>query len=956
MMLLGTDYTLLTLDFEIYYGPKYSLSLQTMNTFKYVADEQFLIHGVGVKIDDNPTKYFDFHTDHGRRDFERCLSGLTDKPVALLCQNTPFDGFILHYHFDWHPDLYLDTMAMSRGLFVGQKAGLHDIAIRLWPHDPNLRKLDDLKLTYGLRELPPDINQKLTAYCIRDVDLTHAAFAVMEPHFPDDELRLIDWTIRAMCEPVFEVDTQLVQDEIDYQVSVREAAIQRAQDEFGLTESRVKSDKQFREFLESRGVKIELKENAKGEMIPALGQKDWGYQKMMARHPELEAVWAARKVAKSNIQESRARWFKAVAEWNDNKMPVPLNYYGADTGRWSGGEKLNLQNLPRNTNGDEITDPNSGRLRRSLLAPEGKVVVVRDLNNIEGRMLAWEAGEGYLLDLFRNDGCPYLFMAEEIFNASHGSFSKKTHGDERTIGKVAVLGLGYGMSANKFWIGVNTGANPAGIKRSMSFEEAQRIVDIYRGTNTNITRFWRDCEQLIIRMAGMKPGETWEFGPLTVMKEMLVMPNGMALQYPRLEGEPNQFGGYDFTFGVDKRKKIYGAHLAENCIAEGALVLTDNGWKVIETIKPTDKVHDGVEFVSHGGCIFKSVQSCVTVDGVLMTPDHEVLTDEGWKPASQNPRPYRPDIRISDSFVSGTERREKTEVVDAMHLRETLPKDRSLLDQIKAAWENAKLWMQKGRTGPSRKNHAWDVTAPGVRRMALDDRQVPITVTSRLEKLRWAWNSRVRQVAEHIRELLGRHGPVLPARTIAGAQGQLEGVLARELCMGNAYTTEQKPSYKHSDNNSTWNNDSRGDGRKSGAQSQYAAISSSQQLASGQAADTAKLHQPRKVYDILNCGPRSRFVVKGDSGPFIVHNCTQALARVLLGQQLLTIQSELDSNYGRDAARVVHSVHDELIVICDEDKGDEVYCMMGDVMSTPPDWAPDLPLKSEGGVAREYSK
>jgi DNA polymerase len=112
MMLLGTDYTLLTLDFEIYYGPKYSLSLQTMNTFKYVADEQFLIHGVGVKIDDNPTKYFDFHTDHGRRDFERCLSGLTDKPVALLCQNTPFDGFILHYHFDWHPDLYLDTMAM----------------------------------------------------------------------------------------------------------------------------------------------------------------------------------------------------------------------------------------------------------------------------------------------------------------------------------------------------------------------------------------------------------------------------------------------------------------------------------------------------------------------------------------------------------------------------------------------------------------------------------------------------------------------------------------------------------------------------------------------------------------------------------------------------------------------------------------------------------------------------
>jgi DNA polymerase I-like protein with 3'-5' exonuclease and polymerase domains len=64
----------------------------------------------------------------------------------------------------------------------------------------------------------------------------------------------------------------------------------------------------------------------------------------------------------------------------------------------------------------------------------------------------------------------------------------------------------------------------------------------------------------------------------------------------------------------------------------------------------------------------------------------------------------------------------------------------------------------------------------------------------------------------------------------------------------------------------------------------------------------------------------------------------------------------LDSNYGRDVARVVHSIHDELVVIAPEQHGDDIYQMMGGVMSKSPDWAPTLPLKSEGGIAREYSK
>jgi DNA polymerase len=568
--ILGKDYTLVTLDFETYFGTGYSLGLQAMNTFKYVADEQFLIHGVGVKVDAEPTQYFDFHSDDDACRFNRFVDGLRSQRVALACHNTGFDGFILHYHYDYHPDLYLDTLSMSRGMFVGQPAGLKDLAIRLWPNDPTKRKGEELETTRNLRELPKNIRSALRGYCIQDVDLTYEAAQIMVPAYPDDELKLIDWTIRAQCDPVFEVDLDLINDEIEYQVATRTAAIEQARKAFGMTEGRLKSDKQFKEFLEARGIEIPLKRNAKDtDNIPALGQKDWGYQKMVARHPELSAVWEARKLAKSNIQESRARWFKAVAEWNHGKMPIALNYYGADTGRWSGGEKLNQQNLPRNNNGDVITDPNSGRLRRSLLAPAGSVVVVRDLSNIEGRMLAWEANETYLLDLFRNDGCPYLAMAEAIYNAPRGSMNKKDHATQRQTGKAATLGLGYNMGANKFWVTVNTGAT--GIKMDMPFEEAQRIVNIYRGTNTNIVRYWRDCDAAITTMASLNPGETRDFGPLTLTCGMAILPNGMALQYPGLHGEPNAFGGYDFTFG--NNKKLYGVLLCENITQALARVL-----------------------------------------------------------------------------------------------------------------------------------------------------------------------------------------------------------------------------------------------------------------------------------------------------------------------------------------------------------------------------------------------
>ena len=376
MNILGTDYLLATLDFETFFAPKYSLT--TMNTFEYVDHPLFSIHGVGVQIEDGKPIWF--------RDTEEALAYIEDSnpdglPIALLCQNTYFDGWILHKKFDWHPDLYLDTMGMSRGLFPTSSASLEALCERLWPSDPTMRKGKELVQFKGVTTAQlwanPQLEQTMADYCIGngkrmgDVPLTYAAFARMAPHYPDEELRIIDLTLRMHCEPVLHINTPLVQQTIDEATAERDAKIKAA----GVAESTLSSNPKFEALLRARGMPIPLKpsptqkvKDADGNdtdqpvMIPALGKDDVGFRELMHAYPQHKALFEGRIAAKSVGEITRGQRFLATAEQCDGFMPVPLIYYSAHTGRYGGGEKLNLQNLGRGS-----------RLRRALCLPTREV-------------------------------------------------------------------------------------------------------------------------------------------------------------------------------------------------------------------------------------------------------------------------------------------------------------------------------------------------------------------------------------------------------------------------------------------------------------------------------------------------------------------------------------------------------------------------------------------------------
>ena len=169
-------------------------------------------------------------------------------------------------------------------------------------------------------------------------------------------------------------------------------------------------------------------------MIPAFSKTDAAYTQMCNMYPQYKHIWEAREAVKSRIEETRAQRLLDGCT-PSNMLPVPLRYYAAHTGRFGGSDKINLQNLPR-----------ASQLRNALQAGPEKMLYIADLSNIEARMLAWLAREQDLLDAFAAGEDVYSNFASQIYNRPITKNDKL----ERYVGKTAILGLGYGMGANKY--------------------------------------------------------------------------------------------------------------------------------------------------------------------------------------------------------------------------------------------------------------------------------------------------------------------------------------------------------------------------------------------------------------------------------------------------------------------------------------------------------------------------
>ena len=581
---------LITLDFETYYDSDYSL--RKLTTAEYIQDDRFKVHMVGIKIDDGSTIV---HTDPA--DIENSLYEIEWDEATLLCQNTHFDGFILAEHFSIYPYKYADTRSMSQALYVGEPShSLSAIADRLFD---DWQKGDELADSKGVETLKGDLLLSIRDYCANDVELTYAAYKEMIEDMPEREMQLIDLTARMFCQPQLLLDTQrAIESLLDIQ-DAKKAAIKAS----GLPKTKLSSNPQFAVWIRENGMEPPKKVSpTTGKETWALGKNDIDFQKLIADHPEHQAVWTGRLEAKSTIAEKRTERFIRHAEVNGGRMPVPLTYYGAHTGRFSGRDKINFQNLQRGS-----------ELRKCLVAPDGYQLLVVDSSNIEARMLAWLAGQEDVLEVFRSGGDVYADMASKIYGFK---VSKDTHPTERFVGKTAVLGLGYGMSANKFQLTLSTGA--MGPRVDLSDEDALNVVKTYRKSNAFVTSLWKACSNAIDHM--IKPEGYWAIKDLLpVGRKHIRLPNGLALRYPHLRyniSSPNNEYGFhgqiETVYG--KETRIYGGKLTENIIqALARIVVTDQMLELDEVVREIGgavvlTVHDEIVAVVpeiHAEAMFK---------------------------------------------------------------------------------------------------------------------------------------------------------------------------------------------------------------------------------------------------------------------------------------------------------------------------------------------------------------
>jgi DNA polymerase len=320
-----------------------------------------------------------------------------------------------------------------------------------------------------------------------------------------------------------------------------------------------------------------------------------------------------------------------------------LQFNGAGrTGRWA-GRTFQPQNLPRPSMDaeevlegieaikagvahlafDNVMELTSNAIRGCIVAPPGRKLVVADLSNIEGRMLAWLAGEEWKLQAFRDFDAGegedlYRVAYARAFRIDAADVAK----DQRQIGKVMELMLGYEGGVGAFLTGAATygfDVEDLGVRAydtipAHILHEAGRFYDwaveqkrptyglsrtafvvcdslkrMWREAHPNVVSLWRELEQTCID-AVANPGTTMACRRFKVRRDgawlRIGLPSGRALCYPMPkvdEGKLSYMGVNQYTRQWG-RIKTYGGKLAENVTQAAARDVLASGMPRIEEV------------------------------------------------------------------------------------------------------------------------------------------------------------------------------------------------------------------------------------------------------------------------------------------------------------------------------------------------------------------------------------
>lgn len=576
----------LGIDIETYS----SNDLVNCGVYKYVEAPDFTILLFAYAIDGGPVKCVDLAS--GETLPNEVFAALTDPDVIKTAFNAAFERICISVYFFGgkllDPEQWRCTMVLAArmGLPLSlQQCGevLHLSEGKMKEGGPLIRYFSVPAPKTGKRHLPDDAPDKwatFKAYNIRDVEVEQAILKKvrrLKPAAFDEELYVADQEIN---DRGVMIDRVLVDSAARFDEEYKAELLKEAQALTGMENPN--SPAQIKEWLHK----------VTGFSVQSLNKKNLDdLDKQLIYWPKAQKVLGIRREMGKTSNKKYVAMQKCVC--SDGRIHGLLQFCGAArTGRWA-GRLVQVQNLPQNhlesldyarnlvrngdleefeMNYDNVTFVLSELIRTAFIAAPGHTFHVCDFSAIECRVIAWLAGEQWVLDVFRKGGDIYCAAASQMFGKpveKHGR-----NAELRQKGKIATLALGYGG-------GVSALEAMGGDRLGLSESEEKQIVALWRKSNPRIVKMWAVIEKAV--MTAIKTGQN-----VTVYRNIVIgrrwgmltitLPSGRTICYPRAEvgieyndgwrgdHEIIEYEGLNQTTKKWGKVRTYGGKLTENIV------------------------------------------------------------------------------------------------------------------------------------------------------------------------------------------------------------------------------------------------------------------------------------------------------------------------------------------------------------------------------------------------------
>ncbi len=555
------------IDFETLYGDDYTLS--KMSTESYIRDPRFCAHGAALKFQANiPARWYP------EKELRWVLANEDWSDTFMVCHHGQFDHAISAWHYDVHPKMLGDTLAMAR-LLIGNHTSVSLDSVR--KHFGFPPKTTPYHAFRGKtwEQLTPAEQEALADGCCDEVESIWKIFGLLHKDFPASQYEAIDIMLRMFCEPVLVGDLDLFGKIWEAESKRKTTMMQH----LGMTETELQSADRFADLLRERGVEPATKsgkddKDGNPRSIYAFAKTDDFMKDLLEDDDEeVRALAEVRLGVKSNILQTRAE----TLGWMTRRGPlaVYLRIYGARTTRPAGGDGSNFLNFKK-IDPDMPVDLSNASVKQAMAAPSGYLLAEIDNSQIQCRLVNFIAGQDDVIARFRNGEDPYVNVASQFYGYP---VNKKDHPTQRQAGKVIELQAGFGSGGEKIRATLRNKA-----KIIITPAEGVAARDAYRDTHPAVVDLWKQGGRMIARLAG---GDPCDWGPVHIRDKRMWLPNGCpliydTLEYHRPEGEEREIASdfdRDGYWRVKTRKgyeKLYGAKLvADLCQSLDWTLTTD---------------------------------------------------------------------------------------------------------------------------------------------------------------------------------------------------------------------------------------------------------------------------------------------------------------------------------------------------------------------------------------------